>query len=65
MVSDRHVLEMLFGDGNSGVARGGWASNDGAVEAMRREMERTPDLRVTLPNYADDEVVREALTENE
>ena len=63
--SERHIREMLFWDVNNGIARRSWARNDGAVEAIRREMERTPDLRVTLPNYADDEVVREALTENE
>ena len=63
--SDRKIRNMLHWDVNNGIARRSWARNDGAVEAIRREMERTPDLRVTLPNYADDEVVREALTENE
>ena len=63
--SERHIREMLFWDVNNGIARRSWARNDGAVEAIRREMERTPELRVTLPNYADDEVVRKALTDNE
>ena len=61
----RHIREMLFWDVNNGIARRSWARNDGAVEAIRREMERTPQLRVTLPNFADDELIRKALAENE
>ena len=63
--SARHIREMLFWDVNNGIARRSWARNDGAVEAIRREMERTPGLRVTLPNYADAGLVRRALEENE
>ena len=63
--SARHIREMLFWDVNNGIARRSWARNDGAVEAIRREMERTPGLRVTLPNYADAGLVRKALEENE
>ena len=61
----RHIREMLFWDVNNGIARRSWARNDGAVEAIRREMERTPQLRVTLPSFADDELIRKALAENE
>lgn len=43
--------------------RRSWARNEGAVEAIRREMDRTPGLRVTLPVFADEELVREALNE--
>ena len=63
--SARHIREMLFWDVNNGIARRSWARNDGAVEAIRREMERTPGLRMTLPNYADAVLVRKALEENE
>ena len=63
--SARHIREMLFWDVNNGIARRSWARNDGAVEAIRREMERTPGLKVTLPNYADAGLVRRALEENE
>ncbi|MCM1502663.1 MAG: urocanate hydratase [Bacteroidales bacterium] len=58
--SDRHIEEMLLWDVNNGIARRSWARNEGAVNAIRREMERTPGLRVTLPNFADDTTVREA-----
>ena len=59
--SARHIKEMLFWDVNNGIARRSWARNEGAAHAIRREMERTPDLKVTLPNLADDSIVRDAL----
>ena len=55
--SDRHISEMLFWDVNNGIARRSWARNDGAMEAIRRQMSRTPGLRVTFPNLADEELV--------
>ena len=61
----RRIREMLFWDVNNGIARRSWARNDGAVEAIRREMARTPGLQVTLPNSADDNVIRNALNETE
>ena len=48
-----------------GEARRSWARNEGAVAAIRREMERTPGLEVTLPNFADDDIIRNALNDNE
>lgn len=63
--ADRRIREMLLWDVNNGIARRSWARNEGAVEAIRREMERTPGLRVTLPNFADEDVVRNALNEND
>ena len=57
----RHIREMLFWDVNNGIARRSWARNDGAMEAIRREMARTPQLRVTLPNLTDDELIRRVL----
>ncbi len=62
--SDRHIREMLLWDVNNGIARRSWARNEGAVAAIRREMARTPGLEVTLPNFADEEIVRNALKEN-
>lgn len=61
--SDNAIREMLLWDVNNGIARRSWARNEGAVEAIRREMERTPGLRVTLPNFADEALVRKALEE--
>ena len=59
--SARHIREMLFWDVNNGIARRSWARNDGARFAIEREMNRTPGLKVTLPNFADDALVRRAL----
>ena len=59
--SERHIREMLFWDVNNGIARRSWARNEGAMHSIRREMERTPGLRVTMPNIADDSLVRDAL----
>ena len=59
--SARHIREMLFWDVNNGIARRSWARNDGARFAIQREMARTPGLKVTLPNIADDSIVRKAL----
>ncbi len=61
--SDRHIREMLLWDVNNGIARRSWARNEGAMAAIKREMERTPGLCVTIPNIADDEVIRKALEE--
>ena len=52
------LKRMLHWDVNNGIARRGWARNEGALFAIRREMERTPDLKVTLPNIADDELLK-------
>ena len=55
--SERHIREMLFWDVNNGIARRSWARNSGSIDAIRREMERTPNLRVTLPNLVEDDVI--------
>ncbi len=59
--SDRHIREMLLWDVNNGIARRSWARNEGAIAAIKREMERTPQLKVTLPNFADEELIKNAL----
>lgn len=59
--SDRHIREMLLWDVNNGIARRSWARNEGAIFAIKREMERTPGLKVTLPNLADEALIKEAL----
>ena len=55
--SERHIREMLLWDVNNGIARRSWARNEGSIEAIRREMERTPGLMVTLPNFVDDDII--------
>ena len=59
--SARHIREMLFWDVNNGIARRSWARNEGARFAIEREMKRTPGLIVTLPNEANDNLIRKTL----
>lgn len=55
--SDHKIREMLFWDVNNGIARRSWARNEGSIDAIKREMERTPNLQVTLPNIVDDDLI--------
>ena len=59
--SDRHIREMLFWDVNNGIARRSWARNQGAMNSAEREMARTPGLKITMPNMADDDIIKDAL----
>ncbi len=52
--SERHIREMLFWDVNNGIARRCWARNEGSIKSIEREMKRTPNFTVTLPNLVDD-----------
>ncbi len=58
---DRRIASMLLWDVNNGIARRSWGRNQGAMDAIRREMDRTPGLKVTIPNVADSETIKQAL----
>ena len=58
--AERNIREMLFWDVNNGITRRAWARNQGSIDAIRREMDRTPDLQVTLPNFVDDDIINSA-----
>ena len=62
--SARHIEEMLLWDVNNGIARRSWARNEGAMFAIKRQMERTPLLKVTLPNIADMGLIEKIYNEN-
>ncbi|WP_065219657.1 MULTISPECIES: urocanate hydratase [Butyricimonas] len=55
--SDRRLKSMLFWDVNNGISRRSWARNEGAIFAIKRAMEVNPNLKVTLPNLADDKLI--------
>lgn len=55
--SERRLAMMLHWDVNNGISRRGWARNSGAITAIKREMERTPLLKVTLPEICDDGLI--------
>ena len=59
--SARHIRQMLFWDVNNGIARRSWARNSGAMNAILRQMQRTPQLMVTMPVMADDTLIDNAL----
>ena len=53
------LKRMLFYDVNNGIARRSWARNDEAIFAIKREMDRSPNLKVTLPNLVDDGILED------
>jgi urocanate hydratase len=57
--SERKLKMMLHWDVNNGVARRSWARNEEAIFAIKKEMERTPELKVTLPNIVDQEILKD------
>ncbi|WP_075340394.1 urocanate hydratase [Tenacibaculum agarivorans] len=56
--AEKRLKTMLFYDVNNGISRRSWARNSGAIFAIQREMERTPNLKVTIPNLVEDTIVK-------
>jgi urocanate hydratase len=56
--ADVRLKSMIFYDVNNGIARRSWARNEEALFAIKREMERTPSLKVTIPNLVDDNLLK-------
>ncbi len=59
--SDKRLKMMLHWDVNNGIARRSWARNKGAIFAMKEAMKDNPQLKVTLPNIADEKLVNSLL----
>jgi len=59
--TEERLVMMLHWDVNNGIARRSWARNEGAVNTLRREMQRTRGLQVTMPVIADDRLIEKAL----
>ena len=57
MEANEKLSNMLFWDVNNGIARRNWARNPEAIFAIKREMERTPNLKVTIPSIVNDEIL--------
>ena len=57
--AEARLRNMLFYDVNNGIARRGWARNEEALFAIRREMQRTPALKVTLPNLVEEDILKD------
>ena len=54
----RRLKSMLYWDVNNGIARRNWARNPGAIFAIKRAMKENPNLKVTLPNEADESMLK-------
>lgn len=59
--ADIRLKRMLFWDVNNGIARRAWARNIGAEHAIAREMKRSPELTVTMPNHVEDGLIEKLL----
>jgi len=59
--SARRLHQMLFWDVNNGIARRAWARNPHALSTIRRTMSAYPDLQVTVPYLAEEELVKQAM----
>ena len=55
--SAKKIHSMLHWDVNNGIARRSWARNKEAIFAIKKEMKRTPGLKVTLPNIVDENII--------
>ena len=59
--AEERLKNMLFYDVNNGIARRSWARNEEAIFAIKREMDRTPNLQVTIPNLVEDIIINNLL----
>ena len=55
--AERSLKSMLFWDVNNGIARRNWARNEGAEFAIKRAMEREPNLKVTIASKVADKLL--------
>ena len=59
--ANRRLKSMLFWDVNNGISRRAWARNEEALFAIKRAMLENPNLKVTLPNFAEKELIDEVI----
>ncbi len=59
--ADRRLKAMLFWDVNNGISRRSWARNQEAIFAIKRAMLAEPKLKVTLPNFVDEELLNKLI----
>ena len=55
--ASKRLKSMLFYDVTNGISRRSWARNKEANFAIQREMNRNPELKVTIPNFVDDSLL--------
>jgi urocanate hydratase len=55
--ADERLKRMLYYDVNNGIARRAWARNKNALSTIQRELRNNDDLKITLPNEVDPEIL--------
>ena len=55
--AQKNIQSMLHWDVNNGIARRSWARNKEAIFAIKRAMEESSQLKITLPHIADDTII--------
>ena len=55
--AENRLKQMLYWDVNNGIARRNWARNKEAMFAIKRAMAENPELKVTIPSIANDELL--------
>jgi len=53
----QRASSMLSWDVSNGLARRSWARNPGAIYAVKKAMEAEPDMKVTVPEIADESLL--------
>ncbi len=51
------LKKMLYWDVNNGIARRNWARNDNAMFTAQRAMDSNPNLKITIPNLVEDNII--------
>ncbi len=55
--ASKRLKSMLFWDVNNGISRRNWARNNGSVFAIKRAMKMEPQLKITIPNLVNDNLL--------
>ena len=63
--AEERLKMMLHWDVNNGISRRSWARNKPARFAIEQAMKENPNLKVTLPEIADDDLINSLIYENE
>ena len=61
--ASQKLQSMLFYDVNNGIARRSWARNKEAMFAIEREMKRSKNLQITMPELVDDDILQNLFKE--
>tara|TARA_B100000767_G_scaffold267136_1_gene285441 strand:+ start:7395 stop:9395 length:2001 start_codon:yes stop_codon:yes gene_type:complete len=55
--SEKRLKKMLFFDVNNGIARRSWARNKPAIFAIKKEMDRSKNLNIIVPELVDNKII--------